>query len=151
MPVIRPVACLDKLEIIGLAEKIGTYETSILPFEDCCTLFVPRHPVINPKLNKCIEYEKVLNYDELIDKCIDNIVSEIKKIIYKEDSGYYYGHKNVTYSDKPLRSMITKEVEKTIDVHKDLIIELAAEKLADKLSRTKVVKERAAAVAEEVL
>ena len=73
MPVIRPVACLDKLEIIDLAEKIGTYETSILPFEDCCTLFVPRHPVINPKLNKCIEYEKVLNYDELIDKCIDNI------------------------------------------------------------------------------
>lgn len=72
-PIIRPVACLDKLEIINIAEKIGTYETSILPFEDCCTIFVPKHPVINPKLNLCIEYEKVLDYDLLIDKCINNI------------------------------------------------------------------------------
>ena len=73
MPVIRPVACFDKLEIINLAEKIGTYETSILPFEDCCTIFVPKHPVIKPNLSKCIEYEKTLDYDVLIDKCIDNI------------------------------------------------------------------------------
>ena len=73
MPVIRPVACLDKLEIINIAERIGTYETSILPFEDCCTIFVPKHPVINPKLNKCIEYEKELEVDRLINKCIDNI------------------------------------------------------------------------------
>ena len=51
-PVIRPVACLDKLEIINIAEKIGTYETSILPFEDCCTIFVPKHPVINPALSR---------------------------------------------------------------------------------------------------
>ena len=71
-PVIRPVACLDKLEIIEIAKKIGTYETSILPFEDCCTIFVPKHPVINPKLEKCLEYEK-FNYQELIDECIDNI------------------------------------------------------------------------------
>ena len=47
-PVIRPVACLDKLEIIEIAKKIGTYETSILPYEDCCTIFLPKHPVINP-------------------------------------------------------------------------------------------------------
>lgn len=73
MPVIRPVACLDKLEIIDIALKIGTYETSILPFEDCCTIFVPRHPVINPELNKCLEYEKLFDYDSLIDECIDNI------------------------------------------------------------------------------
>ncbi|MCI9586086.1 MAG: tRNA 4-thiouridine(8) synthase ThiI [Bacilli bacterium] len=72
-PIIRPVACLDKLEIINIAEKIGTYETSILPFEDCCTIFVPKHPVINPKLDLCIDYEKVLDYDELIDRCINNI------------------------------------------------------------------------------
>lgn len=72
-PIIRPACCLDKLEIINIAEKIGTYETSILPFEDCCTIFVPKHPVINPKLNLCIEYEEVLDYDKLIDKCIDNI------------------------------------------------------------------------------
>jgi len=72
-PVIRPVACLDKLEIINMAEKIGTYETSILPFEDCCTIFVPKHPVINPDLIKCTEYEKAFDYEKLINKCIDNI------------------------------------------------------------------------------
>ena len=61
MPVIRPVACLDKLEIIEIAKKINTYETSILPYEDCCTIFVPKHPVIKPVLEKCIEYEN--NFD----------------------------------------------------------------------------------------
>ena len=71
-PIIRPVACLDKLEIINIAKKIGTYETSILPFEDCCTIFVPKHPVINPKLEKCLEYEQ-FNYQELIKECLDNI------------------------------------------------------------------------------
>ena len=73
MPVIRPVACLDKLEIIKIAEKIGTYETSILPFEDCCTIFLPKHPVINPKLEKCLQYESNFDYESLIDECIENI------------------------------------------------------------------------------
>ena len=73
MPVIRPVACLDKLEIIDIAKKIDTYETSILPYEDCCTIFVPKHPVINPNLNKCIEYESNIKYEELIDECIKNM------------------------------------------------------------------------------
>ena len=72
-PVIRPVACLDKLEIIDIANKIDTYETSILPYEDCCTIFVPRHPVINPELSKCIEYENLFDYEPLLKKCIDNI------------------------------------------------------------------------------
>ncbi len=72
-PVIRPVACLDKLEIIDIANKIDTYETSILPYEDCCTIFVPRHPVINPELSKCIEYENLFDYESLLEKCIDNI------------------------------------------------------------------------------
>ena len=72
MPVIRPVACLDKLEIIDLAKKIGTYEISILPFEDCCTIFVPEHPVINPTIEKCVEYEKLINVDELINEAIKN-------------------------------------------------------------------------------
>lgn len=79
MPVIRPVACLDKLEIIDLSLKIGTYETSILPFEDCCTIFVPRHPVINPELDKCVEYEKLFDYEALINECINNIET-IKKL-----------------------------------------------------------------------
>ena len=72
MPVIRPVACLDKLEIIDIAKNINTYETSILPYEDCCTIFVPDHPVINPTIEKCIEYEKLINVDELLNNAIKN-------------------------------------------------------------------------------
>lgn len=77
-PIIRPVCCMDKLEIIELAKKIGTYETSILPYEDCCTVFVPRHPVINPIIEKCIEYENRFDYDTLVNECVDSI--EIVKI-----------------------------------------------------------------------
>lgn len=73
IPVIRPVACLDKLEIIDIAKKIDTYETSILPYEDCCTIFLPKHPVINPKLEKCLEYEKTFDYDFLIEEAINNM------------------------------------------------------------------------------
>jgi len=73
MPVIRPVACLDKLEIIEISKSINTYETSILPYEDCCTIFVPKHPVINPSLETAIEYEKLIDYEELINECIKNI------------------------------------------------------------------------------
>ena len=73
MPVIRPVACLDKLEIIDIAKKINSYETSILPFEDCCTIFVPDHPVINPVLDSCIEYEKLINVDELINEAVKTV------------------------------------------------------------------------------
>ena len=72
MPVIRPVACFDKLEIIDIAKKIGTYETSILPYEDCCTIFVPEHPVINPQLEKCVEYENLIPYEALIREAIEN-------------------------------------------------------------------------------
>lgn len=72
-PVIRPVACMDKIEIIDISKKINTYETSILPYEDCCTIFLPTHPVINPDLNKCILYEYNFDYETLIDECINNI------------------------------------------------------------------------------
>ena len=74
VPVIRPVACLDKLEIIAISEKIDTYNISILPYEDCCTVFVPRHPVINPSLEKSINEENKFDYNALIDKAIDNIL-----------------------------------------------------------------------------
>jgi len=70
MPVIRPVACFDKLEIIDIAKKIDTYEISTLPFEDCCTIFVPDHPVINPKPALCEEYESLIPYKELIYKAV---------------------------------------------------------------------------------
>lgn len=73
VPVIRPVACLDKLEIIDIARKIDTYDISILPFEDCCTVFVPKHPVINPKLDVSIREENKFNYQEMIDEAIDSI------------------------------------------------------------------------------
>ena len=70
MPVIRPVACLDKLDIIDLAKKIGTYETSILPYEDCCTIFVPKHPVINPISALCREYEELFDFESLIAEAV---------------------------------------------------------------------------------
>ncbi len=73
MPVIRPVACLDKLEIIDIAKKIDTYEISILPYEDCCTIFVPKHPVINPKLSECLKMEEKVDYDKMIDKAVEDI------------------------------------------------------------------------------
>ena len=78
VPVIRPVACLDKLEIIDISRKIGTYETSILPYEDCCTIFLPKHPVINPNLEKAIEYENSFDYNSLINAAIES--REIIKI-----------------------------------------------------------------------
>ena len=74
IPVIRPVACLDKLEIINISEKIDTYNISILPYEDCCTVFVPRHPVINPILEKAIEEENKFDYNKMINDTIDNII-----------------------------------------------------------------------------
>lgn len=64
-PVIRPVCCLDKLEIIDIAKKIDTYETSILPYEDCCTIFVPEHPVINPKRKLARTYEEAFDFRTL--------------------------------------------------------------------------------------
>ena len=73
MPVIRPVACLDKLEIIDIAKKIDTYETSILPYEDCCTVFVPKHPVINPSIDTSLKEEAKFDYSLMIDDAVDNV------------------------------------------------------------------------------
>ena len=77
IPIIRPVACFDKLEIIDIAKKIDTYETSILPYEDCCTIFVPKHPVINPHKEKCEDFEKLINYEDLIEEAIDNTITMV--------------------------------------------------------------------------
>ena len=85
IPVIRPVACLDKLEIIAISNKIDTYNISILPYEDCCTVFVPRHPVINPSLEKSILEENKFDYESLITKTVDNI---IKIPLVKENPEY---------------------------------------------------------------
>lgn len=81
IPVIRPLACFDKIEIIDIAKKINTYETSILPFEDCCTIFVPKHPVINPDSKLCEEYETLIPYQDLIYKAIKgHEVIKIKEV-----------------------------------------------------------------------
>ncbi|CDF11876.1 thiamine biosynthesis protein ThiI [Mycoplasma sp. CAG:776] len=87
IPVIRPLACFDKLDIIDIAKKIDTYETSILPFEDCCTIFVPKHPVINPIKEKCHEYEELIPYKELIYEAVKN--HEIISIKAKEEESEF--------------------------------------------------------------
>ena len=86
MPVIRPVACFDKLEIINLAKKIGTYDISTLPYEDCCTIFVPEHPVINPSSIKAIEYEELIPFKDLIHEAIKN--HEVISVDVEEDREY---------------------------------------------------------------
>lgn len=73
MPVVRPVSCLDKLEIIDIAKKIDTYETSILPYEDCCTVFVPKHPVINPKISQAVSDEEKFDYEAMIDDALNSL------------------------------------------------------------------------------
>lgn len=70
MPVFRPLIGFDKDEIMELARKIGTYETSILPYEDCCTVFVPKHPVTKPDLETLRASEAAVDFSELIEKAI---------------------------------------------------------------------------------
>lgn len=72
MPVFRPLIGMDKNEVIDIARKIGTFETSILPYEDCCTVFVAKHPKTKPQLDKIILSESKANLEELIDKAIEN-------------------------------------------------------------------------------
>ncbi len=65
MPILQPLIGMDKIEVINRAEGIGTYETSILPYEDCCTVFTPKHPTINPKRSSIEETERVLDIEKL--------------------------------------------------------------------------------------
>lgn len=71
MPIIRPLVTMDKEEIVTLAERIGTYEISILPYEDCCTLFVPRHPETKPRLERVRRVEEPLPVDELVHEAVE--------------------------------------------------------------------------------
>jgi len=71
-PVLRPVISFDKYEIINIAREIGTFETSILPYEDCCTVFLPKNPIIRPKLDNVLKQENYLNIDELVDDAVQN-------------------------------------------------------------------------------
>lgn len=73
IPVIRPLATLDKEEITSVSQKIDTYEISIRPYEDCCTVFVPKHPQIKPLLSKAIQEENKFDYETLITEALQNI------------------------------------------------------------------------------
>ena len=81
--ILRPLCMMDKLEIIDIAKRIDTYETSILPFEDCCTIFDPKNPVTKPKEDKCLHYESLFDYQPLVDACIAN--ERIVKVSYRKE------------------------------------------------------------------
>ncbi|WP_333859429.1 tRNA uracil 4-sulfurtransferase ThiI [Clostridium sp.] len=69
-PVFRPLIAMDKVDIMEVAREIGTYETSILPYEDCCTIFVPKHPKTKPRLQEIIKSEENLDIDALVEEAI---------------------------------------------------------------------------------
>ena len=78
-PVIRPVVTMDKLEIIEIAEKIDTFQISIQPFEDCCTIFAPDRPKTNPKIKNAEQYEARLDVEGLVERAVAGImISEIR-------------------------------------------------------------------------
>ncbi len=80
MPVLRPLCCFDKEEIVALAQKIGTFDISIRPYEDCCTIFLPEYPKIRPKLEDCLKMEESLDIDQLIDDALaKSYILHIKK------------------------------------------------------------------------
>ena len=82
LPVLRPVVTMDKVDIIKLARKIDTYDISIRPFEDCCTIFAPKSPKTKPSLEKAKEFEEKFDYESLINEALDHV-----EVIYvkKED------------------------------------------------------------------
>ena len=86
LPVLRPLVGMDKKEVIAIAERIGTFQTSILPYEDCCTVFTPRHPCTHPKIKKVREAEAALDVDALVAEALAGI--EFVKIGYE---GVYHG------------------------------------------------------------
>ena len=86
IPVIRPVACFDKLEIMKISRRIETYDISIIPYEDCCTVFVPRHPIINPSIDVALDEEKKFDYSPMIQDAIDTV--QTIKITFDNDNQF---------------------------------------------------------------
>lgn len=72
-PILRPLVSLDKEDIVKKAREIGTFDVSIQPYEDCCTIFTPKNPVTEPDFDKVIKYESVFNFDEMVQRAADNI------------------------------------------------------------------------------
>ena len=73
LPVLRPLIGMDKEEIVRIAREIGTYETSILPYEDCCTVFTPKRPKTKPKLENVLKAERAVPFGELEDEAVSNV------------------------------------------------------------------------------
>ena len=70
MPVMRPLIAMDKTDIMDKAQEIGTFETSIQPYEDCCTVFLPKHPSTKPHLDRILASESVLDIDGLVEAAV---------------------------------------------------------------------------------
>ena len=85
MPVLRPVACMDKLEIIDIAQKIDTYDISIRPHEDCCTIFTPKQPATKPKSFKAESFEKEWDFETMVQECIDQCEDIVIDRSYKKN------------------------------------------------------------------
>jgi thiamine biosynthesis protein ThiI len=85
MPVLRPLVCMDKVEIIDLARRLGTYETSIEPYEDCCTIFKPQNPVTRPLLRKCEAFETKWDWQSELDQCLASEDTRIVKPAEEEE------------------------------------------------------------------
>ena len=75
-PVFRPLIGMDKDEIVQISRRIDTFETSILPFEDCCTVFTPKHPRTRPELAKVLEQERKLDFEALVQEALDGTYVE---------------------------------------------------------------------------
>ena len=73
IPIFMPLVGMDKEEIVTIARKIGTMETSILPYEDCCTVFTPKHPKTKPTIAQLLDVEKKLDREALIERALENI------------------------------------------------------------------------------
>jgi thiamine biosynthesis protein ThiI len=76
MPVFRPLIGMDKEEIIEISRKIETFEVSVQPFEDCCTVFTPKHPKTKPEMDKLVAVEDVFNVDALVENAVNNTETE---------------------------------------------------------------------------
>ncbi len=87
-PIIRPLAVTDKLECISIAQKIGTFDISVRPFEDCCTIFKPKKPKTKPKIDECEYFEKRFDWEPLVEEAVKNV----SVIIVKDGVSTFYEH-----------------------------------------------------------
>ncbi len=88
-PIIRPLAVSDKISIINTAKRIGTYEISIRPYEDCCTIFAPKKPKTKPKIDECLFYESKFDFAPLVEECVNNV----EQILYIDGVKKEFGEK----------------------------------------------------------